>query len=172
MDILRERMWSILGCTYLPSPPRIQLYLWGVLSILMLGSLGWILVVCAVAGAASGGPEVAAAFLWLLCVMSLLLVVPAALTLLALHAAHKRLATYCSIPGFVGSGGATFVVGCYTVAKAGGIALPLAPLWYALGLACAVPFAYATFAQVAIYLAIRQPSRRSAPAILLDARDR
>lgn len=172
MDILRERMWSILGCTYPPSPPRVQFYLWRVLSILMLGSLGWILVVYAVAGVASGAPEVAAVFLWLLSVMSLLLVVPAALTLLALHAAHGCLATYCSIPGFVGSGGATFAVGCYTIANAGGIALPLAPLWYALGLACAAPFAYATFAQVAICLAIRQPARRSAPVVFLDAGDR
>jgi hypothetical protein len=52
-------------------------------------------------------------------------------------------------------------VGCYTIANATGLALPLALLWYALGLAWVVPFAYATFAQVAIYLTIRQPSRRS-----------
>jgi hypothetical protein len=148
-----------------------QFLLWQVLSILPLGTLAWFMVVCAVAGTAFSFSAVVTAFLMPLCVMSLLLVVPAALTLLALRAARGRLATYCSIPGFIGAGGATFTVGCYTIANASGMALPLALLWYALGLACAVPFAYATVAQVAVYLTIRQPSRRSASMVQLDAGD-
>jgi len=161
MDVLREKMWLTLSGNYPPSLPRVQLHLWRVISVVTLGTVGWFTVVCAVTGAAYSGPLVFTAFLAMLCVMLLLLVVPAALTLLALHAARRRLAAYCGIPGFVASGGATFIVGCYTVANAGGIAVLFVPFWYALGLAFAALFAYATFAQVAIYLTIRPYSRRS-----------
>jgi len=162
MDVLREKMWLTLSGNYRPSLPRVQLLLWRVLGGVTLGTVGWFTVVCAVTGAAYGAPLVVTAFLAMLCMMLVLLVIPTALTLLALHGAHRWLAAYCSISGFVASGGATFIVGCYTVANASGISMLFVPIWYALGLAFAALFASATFTQVAIYLTIRPTSRRSA----------